>query len=474
MYRYLIAILFLLSMSPATFAQKDFSLNINPPTQTLNAGRQATYIVSAQPINGFKKPVSLAVNVSPPSADVTISLSSTTISQGSSATITVNTSALANTQNLSISIVGRAKNKVRTTQANLTINAPQFNLLIDPPTATVIQGDVMSFMIRSQGEQDFARDIALNIVATPAIPFQISKLTLSPPADSATLQFVSNNIPVGAYNVTVIATAGQIQRTGSITLTVLPKPTVNMPDLRVILSSVNLRADEVGHLVVTGLAQNVGNGDAIFVKVNIRVFDNANRVIDSGSTFVNGFAGQTSTGLFINTTLPRGKIASFQKIFDVAFVSDSQRVDFAFDFQADTVRAPQADLVVLSLDRTLNPLRGSNFSVRVRNNGKVGARAPQIIIDSFDRANQVFDIVLAGSGADSDILQAGQERTFTASSALPFDQTRVNDAHAIWFDSTSFTVFESLVGLQGRELERKRNELSEMQRMAHNLLLTLR
>ena len=56
-----------------------------------------------------------------------------------------------------------------------------------------------------------------------------------------------------------------------------------------------------------------------------------------------------------------------------------------------------------------------------------------------------------------------------------FDLTRVNTQHTIWIDgtSTSTIVTESLAGLSGEELDKKRNEIAEMQRLAHLLLKKL-
>lgn len=473
MHRFLMVFIFLLLLSTPAWAQKDFSLNISPPSQTINAGRQAMFTVTAQPVNGFKKPVALNLQVNPISSDVTVSLASTVINPGSSTTLIVNTSALANAQGVSITITGTAKNKVRSAQASVTVNVPQFNLTVDPPSAVVLQGDKIGFNIKSQGDTDFARPISLNVNTTPVVGFQLSKNVLSPPNDSATVTFDTAALAPGGYVVNIAGNANGIQRSVATAFTVIPKPASGNANVVVLQPSVNMRADNLGHLLITGLVQNTGTADAAFVNISARAFDKNNNLVETVNSFVNGFPGLTSTNVFTSTTLPQGKKASFQLIFNFAFFSSVSRVDFAITFTQDKIAAPKANLVIDSLTRTISVQKGSNFSVVVRNTGTVSARAPQVIIDSFDRANQIFDVTVAGVGDANDLLAPGQTRTFTASNLFPFDQTRVNDQHAIWVDATgnSIVIAESTEGLTGFELQKKQNEIVRKQRLAHRLLL---
>ncbi|MBI4850357.1 MAG: hypothetical protein HY819_00885 [Acidobacteria bacterium] len=479
MHRYLIALLFLLVFSHPVFAQKDFSLSLSPQNQTLNAGRQTTFTVTAQPINGFRKPVNLTVTTSPSSPDVTATLSNTTINPGSSATITVTTSALANAQNVSILVTGVGKNKTRTASGSLAINVPQFNLTVTPPNIIVLQGDPINFTITTQGEQDFARPVSLSVLTTPNIPTQLSKQTLSAPSDSATLQFPATTTPIGAYNVLVIATAGQIQRTASVALSVMPRPGGgNTPQalVQLVPGSVVSRANNQGKLQVTGLVRNNGTADAAFVRVTLRVFDKTNNNLETDSTFINGFSAITSTGVFTQTTLAQGRSASFNRTFDLPFLSEALRVEIGIDFMTDSLTNARANLVIDRLTRSLNSLRGSDFSVVVRNSGTVAARAPQIIVESFNRADQVFDVTIAGVGDLSDTVAAGQTRTFNfTNNETDFDITRVNTQHAVWVDGTTATtiVSQPIEGLFGKDLEDKRNETFEMQRLTHLLRLEL-
>lgn len=482
MQRYLIALLFLLVVfCQPTWAQKDFSLNLSPSNQTVNAGRQATFTVTAQPINGFKKPISLSVMTSPATSDVTASITNTTISPGGSTTITVNTSALANTQNVAIVVVGVGKNKTRNVSGNLAVNAPQFALSVSPGNATILQGDPATFIVSTKGDPDFASPVSLTVVTTPNIPAQLSKTTLSAPSDSTTLQFQSASVPVGNYTALITATAGQTQRTATVSLSVMARPGGGTPMamVQLVQGSVILRANTQGKLLVSGLVRNNGNADAAFVRVTLRVFTNGGTSpIETDSVFVNGFSNITSAGVFTQTTVPQNRTASFKNLFDLPFLADTQRVEVAIDFMTDTLTAPKANLVVDKLVRTLNALGGSDFTITVRNTGTVAARAPQVVIESLNRIDQCFDVTFAGVGTLSDILPAGQTRIFTVTNnETQFDLTRVNTQHAIWVDGTTATTLteltESTEGLSGIELQRKLNENAEMQRLAHLLILKL-
>ncbi len=479
MQRYLIALLFLLVVfCQPTWAQKDFSLSLSPSNQTVNAGRQTTFTVTSQAINGFKKPISLNVMTSPTTPDVTTSISNATISPGGTATITVSTNALANTQNVAIIVVGTGKNKTRSVSGNLTVNAPQFALSVSPSNATILQGDPATFIVSTQGDPDFARPVSLTVVTTPNIPAQLSKSTLSAPSDSTTLQFQSASVPVGNYTALITATAGQTQRTATVSLSVMPRPGGGTPmaKVEVVPGSVILRANTQSKLLVSGLVRNNGNADAVFVRITLSVFTTGNNTpVETDSTFINGFSGITSTGVFTQTTLPQNRTASFKNLFDLPFLSDTQRVDVKIDFMTDTITPPKANLVVDKLTRTLNNLGGSDFSITVRNTGTVAARAPQVVIESLNRVDQCFDVTFAGSGNLSDILPAGQIRIFTVTNnETQFDLTRVNTQHAIWVDGTTATTLtESTDGLSDLQLQHKLYEIGEMQRLAHLFMLKL-
>ncbi|KAF0215265.1 MAG: hypothetical protein FD167_5218, partial [bacterium] len=132
--------------------------------------------------------------------------------------------------------------------------------------------------------------------------------------------------------------------------------------------------------------------------------------------------------------------------------------------------------VIDRLTRTLNNLRGSDFVVVVRNAGTVAARAPQVIIESFNRSDQVFDVTIGGIGDLSDSIAAGQTRTFNiTNNETDFDLTRINTQHAVWVDGTTANaiITQPLEGFFGRDLEDKRNDTFEMQRLAHLLRLKL-
>ncbi|MCS6884354.1 MAG: hypothetical protein RMM17_08900 [Acidobacteriota bacterium] len=464
-----------LVLSTEVFAQKDYQLTVTPSQQTVNAGRSATYTVTAVPSGGFKKSVSLSLQLSPPSSDVTATLASSVLAQGSSTTLTVNTSASASAQTVQMVVVGVAGKRTRSVLASISINVPQFSLSITPPTLSVVQGERVRFTISTQGEPDFNRDVVISANTQPTVGFTLSKTTLRPPTDSATLEVGTEGLPVGTYIVNIAATAGNIARQASASFTVTPRPpAAGTARLRVNEETINIRADEEGHVLVTGQVENFGDGDAIFVEVTIKVFKQGNRLVETRSTFINGFPAITSSGVFIRTALPRGKKASFQRVFDVAYLFESQTVEITINFLQDNgLRAPQANLVVLSLQRTVNQFGGSNYSVRVRNNGTVTARAPQVIIDGFNRADQLFNVVIAGKGELSDTLAPGAERTFTAFDKLDFNQTRINESHCIWIDDGARTFadepdFGSLTGLA---LQEKLYQYNLLQKLTHQFIL---
>jgi hypothetical protein len=103
-------------------ATKDFSIAITPVDSGINAGSSAMYTVTITPINGFTGTVSLGLTGVPTNASGTYS--PTSIVNGGSSTLTVQTATNTPVGNYTLTAKGTSGSLSHSANATLTVNAP--------------------------------------------------------------------------------------------------------------------------------------------------------------------------------------------------------------------------------------------------------------------------------------------------------------------------------------------------------------
>jgi hypothetical protein len=100
-----------------TSLPSDFSLSINPSSQSVRRGNTATYTVTITPSNGFNSAVALSLGGAPSGATVTF----TPNPASSTSTLTVKTLASTTRRTYTLTITGISGSLTHTTQATLTV-----------------------------------------------------------------------------------------------------------------------------------------------------------------------------------------------------------------------------------------------------------------------------------------------------------------------------------------------------------------
>jgi hypothetical protein len=217
-----------------------FSLSAQPPSQTIDSGSSASYVVSITPSNGFSGKVTLSVSGLPKGTSATWTVGASTSSATASVTVPSGSTA---PQDATLTIgggqpsAGTYNPKVTATSGSLSQtvtlalvvqnqNAANFALAVSPSAQTVAQGEVSSTV--SITRTNWSGSVSLGPVT--GLPENAS-WTLTPTSTtgtSATLKITtSSRTPAGLYTVVVngsgvLSGTTTSTRYAAFTLNVLP------------------------------------------------------------------------------------------------------------------------------------------------------------------------------------------------------------------------------------------------------------
>jgi hypothetical protein len=202
----------------------DFALAVNPAVQTIAVGRSANFAVNVQSLGGFTEPVTLSAVVTPADGNVSASLSSSTVTPGGDTNLIINTSPNTSAMPFTITITGRSGQLVRTANATVNIERPDFALNISPGSQSLRSGESTTFTINTQAISGFTDPINLNVAVSPSdnnIRATLSSNTLTP-GSNATLTVAAAAItPTSGFTISVTGTSGQLARTTTAMLNVV-------------------------------------------------------------------------------------------------------------------------------------------------------------------------------------------------------------------------------------------------------------
>ncbi|TAM79463.1 MAG: hypothetical protein EPN47_16800 [Acidobacteria bacterium] len=202
-------------------AVTDFSLSSNPSSQTVTAGTNASYTITANALNGFSGTVSLSVGSTCP-AGLTCAFGSASISAGSSTTLTISgTGSVTTASTFTITVTGTASGLTRTTTASLTVNplSPDFSLSATPGSQTVTAGTGTSYTVTITPSGGFNGSVSLSVSGLPS--GATGTFTTNPATSSSTLNIAtSSSTPAGTSTLTITGTSGGLTHTTTVSLTV--------------------------------------------------------------------------------------------------------------------------------------------------------------------------------------------------------------------------------------------------------------
>jgi CSLREA domain-containing protein len=200
----------------------NFTISLGAPSLTVGQGSTGTVALTLTPQNGFTGSVSLSLQNSSGGAVTGISLSPPSLNVSGNSPVnqnlTISVGSGVAAQTYSLKLVATAGSIRREQSLNLTVTAgPSFTISLNPTSLTLIQGESKTTRLTLTPSGGFSGTVSLSLVNPPA-GVSISPTSITASADITVATNAST--PVGQHTLTLQASAGSIQRTANLTITV--------------------------------------------------------------------------------------------------------------------------------------------------------------------------------------------------------------------------------------------------------------
>ena len=199
----------------------DFSLSATPASQTVAPGASASYTVTVTPSGGFSGPVSFSVSSLPPGASA--SFSPATVTGSGSTTMTTSSTTPAGTY--ALTITGTSGTLTHTTSVTLVVSSPpppsdDFSLSASPSSQSVPRGGTAVYSITVTPSGAFIGTVTFSVIGLPGG----ATASFNPPSvtsSGSTMMTVVAGNQRGTFPLTITGVSGSLQRTASVSLTVI-------------------------------------------------------------------------------------------------------------------------------------------------------------------------------------------------------------------------------------------------------------
>ncbi|MBL8195634.1 MAG: hypothetical protein JNM06_17720, partial [Blastocatellia bacterium] len=195
----------------------DFLLSINNDAVTINAGEQIELVVNISAINGFNQPVNLTTQ-----SNLTTSLANSSITGSGATRLLVSTSRDTQAGSYPVTIIARSNGVEKRVSTTVFVNAASdFSLVVNPSSLTASQGQTLSFDISLNATNNFTDAVNLVVTASnPNITTSINSNVIRAGLTSRVTLNVGANTPFGTYDINILGSTGQIQRSARVSLIV--------------------------------------------------------------------------------------------------------------------------------------------------------------------------------------------------------------------------------------------------------------
>ena len=200
-----------------------FSLNLNPASLTIPQGGSAQSTVVVVPLGGFNQPVTLSLEGVP--EGITATLSSTTLSPGGTATITVEVSQDKDPGAYTINVRGVYGDKSYTTTLSIQVVALGFAIALNPSIVPITQGGTGEVQVIVKAMGGFSEIVTLSLLGAPAgVSGSFNPASVAPGSSSTLTLTVSSDAAPGEYVLTVRGVAGSKEDAAELTLQIVEAP----------------------------------------------------------------------------------------------------------------------------------------------------------------------------------------------------------------------------------------------------------
>ncbi len=204
----------------------DFSISISPSTQTVRVGEGTSFSVSVNLVAGSAVPVSLTLSGLPSGLSYTFSPQSGT--PMFSSTLRIDASPDSSVGSSSFTITAFGGGLSRTATGSLVVReAADFSVSVSPISASVKQGDKISFNIAVNPIGGFDKIVSLLATGLPTGASAVFTVPSGKPPMISTMTIsVSSSTPEGSYSVAIDASGDVKINSIRVFLTVERKPTI--------------------------------------------------------------------------------------------------------------------------------------------------------------------------------------------------------------------------------------------------------
>jgi hypothetical protein len=197
-----------------------FVVSATPSSQTVSAGGGASYSVSTSALNGFTGSIGLSLSGLP--ANATASLNPTSVSAGSSSTLTITTASNTPAGSFGLTITGTSGSIASTTSVTLNVTGPPSFVLSATPTSQAVNpGGGTSYSVSTSAVNGFTSAISLSVSGLPANATGTFNPTSVSVGSSSTLTITTaSTTPTGTSTLTIKGTSSSVTNATTATLNV--------------------------------------------------------------------------------------------------------------------------------------------------------------------------------------------------------------------------------------------------------------
>ncbi len=199
--------------------QPDYVLFTRPSLRNILSGESTSYTVGVNALGTFNRAVDVEMLV-PQQAGVTLSLSSSRIQPGGTATLEVTTAA--NAPSVLLGIIFRSSTGQATHNTIAILDLRTFEISISPATQTIGKGQSASFTLTTRTAQ-FRERVNLSSSVSPSSSSISVNLASSSLLPGESTSFTASSTPAAAsntYSITITARAGSISEAATARLRV--------------------------------------------------------------------------------------------------------------------------------------------------------------------------------------------------------------------------------------------------------------
>jgi hypothetical protein len=197
-----------------------FGLSGTPSSQTVTVGGSSStpYTVSTTAVNGFAGSIGLSVTGLPAGASGTFN--PTSVSGGSSATLSITAGSTTPVGTYTLTITGTSGALTQTATVTLVVSA-DFTLSATPGVQTVNPGNSVPYVVNTTAVGSFTDTISLKVTGLPTgATGTFSPATVSAGSSSTLTIATGSSTPVGTVTLTITGTGSDGSQTATVSLTV--------------------------------------------------------------------------------------------------------------------------------------------------------------------------------------------------------------------------------------------------------------